>query len=331
MSFIDNLKTVGGGFAKTLGGASNPWTAAGMFLGNLTNTLISDRRQLRQNERLMQQQADVNKSLIDYKSPAYDVARLKEAGLNPALYYGGGGSGGQGISGVSQGNTANYAEVMSAKSQIALASKQLELMESEKQVNLAEAEKLKAGASKDIAESQTTNETREAIKTKLGAEALNSRIQNYKSHWELSGETARDLGGEDAINTYDPTGKIVQINELGYYFRKADNEITAGLMEIANKEQNTALAKATETLTNKKAQYYYTELLNEIKKGDADMIRARAMKLANEFSTGEFINWKTYIELGFKGAELIFDGVGAFTKVGVLKNLQLKTLQGGNK
>ena len=55
------------------------------------------------------------------------------------------------------------------------------------------------------------------------------------------------------------------------------------------------------------------------------MIRARAIKLANEFSTGEFVNWKTYVDLGFRGAELILDGVGAFTKSGVLKSLQMKT------
>ena len=241
----------------------------------------------------MEQQADMNKSLIDWKSPAYDVARLKEAGLNPALYYSGGGAGGAGVSGVQQGNTANTAESTRAKVDMTLANKQLELLDSEKEKNLAEAERLRAGAGKDIADTLTTNETREAIKVKLGAEALGKRIENYKSHWELSGETARELGGENAINTYDPNGQIVQINELGYYFRKADNEITAGLMEIANKEQNTALAKATEALTNKKAQYYYTELLNEIKKGDADMIRARAMKLEKEFGNGEYRDWET--------------------------------------
>lgn len=297
----------------------------GLFLGTLASTIVGNVLQQQQNKALLKQQSDENKGLYDYNNPSRQVSRLKQAGLNPALYYSGGAAGAS-IGQASTPHTSSGAEFSAAHSGRMTAQKQVDLMESERDVNIAQKKKLEESANKDIAETMTENEVRNALKVKMQADAVDARYKNYKTGYELSGEVAKELGGVNQINTYNEEGQLAEINELGYYFRKYDNEITQGLKNIANTEQDTQLKLATETLTNEKAKVVYQELLNGIKMANADMIRAKAQQLATEFNTGEYINWKTYVELGFKGADLIFNGLNAFTKAGVMRNLQNKVL-----
>ena len=145
----------------------------------------------------MQQKA--NWETIDknnaYSTPANQVKRLEEAGLNPSLIYGGGGAGGttMGNTAVPSVNAGNASDESSrimaevAKQGMAL---QLAKTQSEIAVNNATANKLNTDA--DVrGNEERENLKQQTVESQNRVNNINAQIDNLKADTALKGEETK--------------------------------------------------------------------------------------------------------------------------------------------
>lgn len=293
---------------------------AGYAIGNLTgyNDAIAN-DQLEQQKKLTDIQKNANFETMDksqemqmdffnhtfgmqskYDSAEEQVKRLKEAGLNPALMYSGGNAGGAGgTTGGAQGMavSSGHASDESARKANDMQSQgmalQLAKLASEVEVNKSVAEVNKANAGLSGAKTTTEEQQRQSLVEKLTQEGIGKYLENVSEHWKITGEKESGLD-------YNGSGKGLNavMSEKGFIGQEAVNLITKGLADIGN-------TNAQALLTNNKAQGYFQELVNETAKANAAGIQAAAMKLANEWNTGEFTNWKTWADLGVQATQVV--------------------------
>lgn len=267
--------------------------------------------QLRQQQKLTDIQKNANSELMkeSYENqfdlwnktgaPA-QVALLKEAGLNPALMYAKGGTGGStggGGASVGGGTASDVAAATNAATNKQMAGLAMMRAKSEIAVNEATANKLNA-------EAQTTEESRSPLVEKLRQEGHGQWLENIRMEYIM---------GDDGnvIHKNRATGKEAGVMETSLFSRQIATDIAKAEAEKGN-------AQASALLTNEKAQGYWQELLNETMKADAAATQAAAEKLAKEWNTGEFTNWKTWVDLGATVVDDIIKGVGV-SKLGGVK------------
>ena len=122
---------------------------------------------LKQYTDMVNKQAEIQKMQYDYQlqqtSPAANVKRLKEAGLNPALMYGMSGAGGStGTMGsIAGGNTPSSAQIKANNQAAQGYAMQLAKLQSEIDVNESVANINNKSAEKAEADTKTTNDSRE--------------------------------------------------------------------------------------------------------------------------------------------------------------------------
>lgn len=233
-------------------------------------------------EAYRRQQEQYQKELED-KSLVAQKADAEAAGLSPALLYGGGGAGGSAsASSAPQGTGARGLESPSVAeiAQLGLQRKQLAIDGSragaEAALGYAEAKKIKAETKQiqeeTITEQQARNVTIEEIKQRGWGQFL----ENARKDWE-----AKDV---------DKKGVELYYENVIY----GDHAIS-NTPEFSKKEAAEILKLTSEAeLNTEKKQGYWQELLNATKKADAEEMKATAIKLAAEWETGEFTNWKTW-------------------------------------
>lgn len=250
------------------------------------------------NARAARYTQELQKEMIDYTNPSMTMKRLEDAGLNPALMYGQGGAGGTTTgsaaqSGVSGGAASDEASRKMTSIQQQGMALQMAKLQSEIDVNKSVAEVNKANAGLSGAKMTTEETQRQSLVEKLTQEGIGKYLENVSQHWKITGE-------KDSGLDYNGSGKGLNavMSEKGFIGQEAVNLITKGLADIGN-------TNAQALLTNKKAEGYFQELMNETAKANAAGIQAAAMKLANEWNTGEFTNWKTWAELGVEAVNTL--------------------------
>lgn len=260
-----------------------------------------------------------------YNDQSYSAMRkqMEDAGLSVGLMYGGSGSGGAGgaTTGAPQGETggaeAGQAPRATEREALALQRAQMGLgvqkLQSEIDMNKAsvnkinaDAEAARANAEKATEEKITTMESRKAFIEELKQRGMESWIRNVKENWKSYAGTG--WGGEAGT-----VRKYGEENELYGFYGVAENsyvneEQAAKIAKtIADTQSASAAAKAASALAelnSQKAKGYWTELMNATMHANADAVKASAQKLAAEWTTGEYTNWKTW-------ASLAKDAVGA--------------------
>jgi len=297
-------------FASSVGGAAAGavGSAAGSALGYGVDKLlgVSQSRakdQVDQQGKLMKQQRDMNYEAQDraneYNAPKNQMKRLKDAGLNPALMYGGGGGGGSTANqpmAIQSGSASNESERKRADNENVGLGVQLTKMPSEIKQTQANTEKLGAEKENIEAKTKTENALRENTVNKLIQDGYKSLLENFQKEWELTGKTI--LPANAAYNEIElvinPNAAIPQ-------------QIITGLLKTKAEAGN---ADASALLTSEKARGYFQELVNETNKANAEGVKAAAAKLSAEFETGIFTNWKTWVKLA---TEII----GGAAKIGI--------------
>lgn len=311
---------------------------AGQAVGGLLNEGLGinrrqDERQLKQQQKLNEQAAALNyeygekaaqnsfqRSMDMYNRefvdnlPANQRKRLEEAGLSVGLMYGGAGSTGganvgqmaQGPTGGAQaGNAANAAEQeANAINRMGMAL-QMQKLDSEVKVNESIAEKNRASAGRDVAETLTTEGSRNIFIENLRNEGIAQWMQNNITRWQsennaqsTQGEPLMEMSRNQTYNTTHTLRENAMINEHM-------------AMQIAEAYTAANANAATAELTTERAKGYWTELLNATMHAEADQIRAAAAKLSTEWDTGEYTNWKTWADLASNVSRTIIQGVGA--------------------
>nr|QJB20201.1 MAG: DNA pilot protein [Microvirus sp.] len=291
---------------KWVGGKIEDFTS---WVGGLGQKFYEPEREaaLQDQESLMQTQLGLNKQaaehghqlqkeMIDYTSPAMQMERLKTAGLNPALIYGGGGGvsgqsvGSQSTSGVT-GHSSDAGARMMAKNQQMGMALQLAKLKSEIDVNKSVAEVNKASAGKQTSEKTTIDDERDILIAKLREEGINIMIENTRKYREdkniNSGDSFyRNDSYKDVLGDYE----IMDNSETGLKSRTA----------ILNTIANTYNLTESGNYNKEKADNYLKELFIAQQHGNAAETQAAAAKLLAEFNTGTDVNWKNISELALR-------------------------------
>lgn len=315
------------GVLGMLGGAAK---SAGMGLvGGLVNSLDIGgnrrrKKQIEQQQKLTDMQVGANKELADYgmgiskemfEATGYGAQRrqMEEAGLNPALMYGHAGAGGTtasaGAGSAGGGMASDEASQKMASTQAQGMALQMAKLQSEVEINKASAEKLKAEAS-NLGEKTTTEiEQRDIMIEALKQEGYGKWLDNVRKDFlnkPINDDTLEMYGNK----IYGSTG----LQKMSAFTQEVSAGIAKGMADAGN-------AEAQALLNNERVKGYWTELLNAVKHANADEMKAAAIKLSAEWSTGEFTNWKTWVDTGINAVNTITNIVGAGAKLSGAKAL----------
>lgn len=228
----------------------------------------------------------------NYQNTVQDV---KDAGLSVGLLYGGGGAGGSGGGRASQGGGAgspggDVAERAEEYEAIGLGLEAARV-KNEQKMTEAEVEKTKAETENIKEQTATSVELTPVEKELTKQQAISQWIDNARKKFENEGSTDLWEKGE--------FGELT-IREEGNWNQQQAAEIAKALSEA---EKN----KAAAALDTDKKMGYWQELLNATKNSDAEAIKAAAVKLAAEWQTGEYTNWKTWKEVAKEGVGAVID------------------------
>lgn len=296
-----------------MGGENNNGGFWKMLAGNLVGPLAgmamtgwNDRRQLRQQEALMQQQIAGQKELTKFNQEmSYDmwlktnygpqVEQMKKAGLNPALMYGMGGGGGQSTN-VTPGNVTGGnapvggGEVMSGMgmtSQLGLIEAQRKVLESQARLNNTEADK-KEGVDTELGKTQIANLTQGIQNAKAEEELKKVQVRIADLDEKLKGETfeyaintikwqsdklyseLEKIQRENQISaeTYDEQIKIVKAELVGIYLRNSLTQAQTGKTKSDIQVNNAQIQKMSADIAQKWKELNLTESRNEYEHSD---------------------------------------------------------------
>lgn len=309
-----------------LGGAAS--AIAGSLVGGLANIGSGKRakklikRQEEAQQRLNEQNAKLN---YEYGEQAADaaherslgllaaeteansyqaqVADAEQAGLSVGLLYGGGGGGvggsaGGGAQGDGAGNqrskAAEQLEILSIMQQEKMANAEIAKTINESRLVDAEKEKIEA-ETENLKEETSTSQAMTPYQTELiRQQGIQQWLENLRTEWENKGHDQN----EATINRNATLNADAFISTNSYFSEARTQEIAEA---IARTEQG----KAAAALDTERKLHYFQEILNATAHADADRAKAAAIKLATEWSTGEYTNWKTWVDTAGKAVEAL--------------------------
>lgn len=262
------------------------------------------------------------KDMYDYtynkNTPQAQMKNLKEAGLNPALLYGLGGQGGASTGNISNTSAGSgTAETPSQREAAQAASVQnalnARMQESQIAVNEATAKKLGSEAENLGEQTITEREKRDIMVENMRQQGISQWLDNLKEDWKRSGR----LTDEDSVE--------MQRNEILRAYTNEVNKNSPIVQEIGTAilktNAETGKIDAEKILASEKAKGYWKELVNDTMRAEAakaqgnaasenaisKRIEANAQKLATEWGTGEYTNWKTWKDTAQDGIKMILD------------------------
>jgi hypothetical protein len=297
-NYASSLDPTMGIVTGILGGVgSNIGSEIGYGIGNLTGYNQSLRNdQLGQQDKLDALQQKYQWATMDkqysMESPAAQVQRLKDAGLNPALMYGSGGGGGatsvtaQGTEGASASNESERRANDIAEQGMAI---QNQKMQSEIAVNNATAAKLNSEVP-----------VNQARKPQIEAETQGTIADNFRKGIENHIIEATQYNNiqksyDSMITIHNEADKsLTELNNanLDLNIKQKQKQDIIESVKIANDKLIAETFK-----DNEQAKAVWGQLVNATKEADAKVTEAMARKLETEFNTGNYTNWKTWAEM----------------------------------
>lgn len=261
--------------------------------------------QIQANKELADYGMGISKEMFDYTGYENQVKQMKAAGLNPALMYGHAGGIGTTVSSSAGSASGSQASDETSRKlaniQMQGMGLQMQKLNAEIQKTKAEAEKAKAEAKKVAEESETISQKRQFEIELLKQQGTASWIQNLREQIKNEGELT-----ENEIRLYrNPVYGTTSFQKTGYWNQEVTTNIAKALAETENQEAQAAL-------TNEKTKGYWNELLNATKNADSEAVKAAAMKLAAEWSTGEYTNWRTWVDIGSDAVNAIAKTITPF-------------------
>lgn len=246
-----------------------------------------------------QRQLGLLNANVQANSYGEKVRQAKEAGLSVGLLYGQGGAGGSasggtapqgtGASGMAAPQATQMANGLDVMNQIAQAKK----VENESKLVDAQRKNIEADTAKKEAETNLTPMQRALMKEQAVAQWIENERKEYEQSGETSGPAVKSI-------RHEALGRTTSIASNSYFSQKLSTEIAE---VMSRTESNKAMAE----LNTEKKIGYWTELLNATKNADSQAIQAAAIKLAAEWNTGEFTNWKTWKETAGDAVKAVGD------------------------
>ena len=282
---------LGGSAAQTAVGAVNA------LIGGNINENFSERAE----ERAYARQLDMYQRMYHDNSPANKRAQLEEAGLNPALMYGGATSAGGGTvqTGSPVQGTVNTKLDLPNILEISQMQKQIELTNAQIANTEADAKLKEAQATNLGAQTTTEDRKRDIMIENMRQQGIAQWFENQITDFKLKG------GSSDEVEMVrSAIYKIyTNVNEYSMQIKELNNSILKTEAETGNEA-------AQALLNNERAKGYFKELMIAQQNADQKGIEAAAKKLSAEWETGEFTNWKTWATLATEGAKLLTNMAG---------------------
>lgn len=219
---------------------------------------------------LLQAQTEAN----SYQSQLEDI---QAAGLSPGLIYAGGGAGGVGGAGGGamgggagnqRGQAPNYLEIEAVRTEKRRAAAEAALA-------YAESKKLKAETENIKEETSTSKELTPWQRNLLEEQTVATWIENARKQFEHAGDEVREEYGHKV--KYSGTNAPVIDSPF-------DKKTAADIGKVVSEAE----------LNTEKKKAIWQELLNATRREETEAIKAAAIKLAAEWQTGEYTNWKTW-------------------------------------
>ncbi len=232
-------------------------------------------------QKLANQQYGLQMRMFNNTGYEAQVNQMKKAGINPGILYGKGGPGGQlgaGMPSAPSGTGGNLPKnFMNIADGIALAKM------------AAEVENIKADTANKTATAETTEASRDTLVENMKQSGISQWFENLKTEMEREGWN-KDT---DIVNVF--RNKVYNKQAGGYTDQSPQVQQFIADLYKTEAERNNLDANAL--LTNEKAKGYWQELLIATQQADANTINAKANELAKQWETGEFTNWKTWVDL----------------------------------
>lgn len=323
-----NEPTYGGGGGG--GGGGGVWGAAAslaMFAYTEAMRKSNERRQMQMQKELNADAAalnyeygersaenahmralEMNKLTYEQNSPLARKEQMEAAGLNVGLMYSGGatqagGAGsagtaaqGQGAGGQQGGRAPSATEMQAVKLQGMQMALQMEQIAAQIKLTKAQAENVGADTGAKRAQTKTVEDMRDTL--------LENAKQQGKGQWL---QNLRDEYVNEKAAGAPESKREAEIEIFGNKIYGSTAIANNSFFSVGEAEE---LAKLQEErqLVNKQNKYYWRELLNGIMSANANQVKAGAERLAAEHKTGEFTNWKTWVDVGI-------NVVSAFSKM----------------
>lgn len=234
----------------------------------------------RQNQMQLNQQAK-DLALQQWHDTNYEAQRahMEKAGLNPGLMYGiGGGGGTTANAGSGGGASGGNAPMQQQRGMDIAGAAQLAMMQ-------AQIENLKADTNLKNANASGADQKGEE-----------TWLNNIITRWKMEND-GKPMDAKDVVvkmYKHKRYGAGIGMDETSLAAKELSSKV---LQTLAGTDK--ALADAA--LTNERVKGYWNELMIAQQNADSNAIEAAARKLASQWSTGEYTNWKTWAELSIQG------------------------------
>lgn len=263
-----------------------------------------------------------NREMFDYTLSKTNVKALadqyEEAGFNRFLAVTGGTGGAGGRAEASGGQPANISAPQRAPTdtpgQVMMANLALGRQRAEVENIRASTDKANAEADKLRAEKNRITNTDDEFKENLRQQGIEVWIRNKQSDFKMAGPS-QEGGGMEATNPQ--LRASLTINGRSYFTRetaaaaaRAVQEAIKAEKEVTTEEERADMLEAIASLTSQKAQTHWMEVLNAIKVGDSTAAKNNAQALAEQHGIGEYVNWRTYVDVGEKVLEAATKALG---------------------
>lgn len=274
----------------------------------------------------------------EYKDQSYGAMRgqMEDAGLSVGLMYGGGGASGGGTGstgggiqgetgGAQAGQAVNPASLEALNMQRKMLGLQMANAVADLDLKKANAKKAEADADSAEAAAEKAKEETETIKQRRATEIEELRqrgimtwienvVRKYKAEHgdELTEERLNRLGRSDMeINRNEALGTSFGLWNGSYIDQEEAVKLRSVVATAYKDEESGNAMEALAKLNNEKANGYWAELINATMHAEAHKAEAAAKKLAAEWSTGEYTNWKTWVSTAEDAVNTLANGVGA--------------------
>jgi hypothetical protein len=264
--------------------------------------------QIDQQRKLMGLEMEGNKAMMEHSRKLqmqtwHDTnysaqrAEMEKAGLNPALMYGMSGGGGTTTGSPSGSVTGGRASDEASMKALSIQQQGMALqnakLSAEIKVLESQAEKNKADAGLSGAKTDTEEKQRNYLIGKLREEGVYYWLQNEINELKLDG-TSTEV--EVIKNMF--LNRVIGKNSDSW----AQKEITNALLKTV---AETGKLDADKLLSSERAKSIWKELIIAQQNADSNTVKAKASELAVNWGTGEYKNWKTWVDLGANALKTI--------------------------